>query len=145
FYEQRDVKDLLAYLRVIANPADAISLERMVATPSRGIGARTLEVVNEIAARQSVTPFEAMGRLETESPVALRIAKAAGSLYGWMRDLIANVGSMPVREIIANVVTHSGFEAYLDALPDATARKQNLSEMLTAATTFDNEGEPGRL
>jgi DNA helicase-2/ATP-dependent DNA helicase PcrA len=145
FYEQRDVKDLLAYMRVLANPADAVSLERMVGTPSRGIGAKTLEVVGEIAARERITPFEALGRMETESRVALRIAKSAGSLYAWMRDLAANSSWMPVHQIISAIVAHSGFEAYLDTLPDATARKQNLAEMLAAATAFDAEGEPGRL
>jgi len=145
FYEQRDVKDLLAYLRVLANPADSVSLERMVATPSRGVGAKTLEVVGEIAAREQITPFEALGRLETESRVALRIAKTAGGLYAWMRDLAANLSSVPVQAIISTVVAHSGFEAYLDTLPDATIRKQNLAEMLAAAAAFDAEGEPGRL
>ena len=145
FYEQRDVKDLLAYLRVLANPADSVSLERMVATPSRGVGAKTLEVVGEIAAREQITPFEALGRLETESRVALRIAKTAGALYAWMRELAANLSSLPVQAIISTVVAHSGFEAYLDTLPDATMRKQNLAEMLAAAAAFDAEGEPGRL
>ena len=145
FYEQRDVKDLLAYLRVLANPADAVSLERMVATPSRGIGAKTLEVVGEVAAREHITPFEALGRLETESRVALRISKSASQLYAWMRELASNAASMPVRDVVSVIVAHSGFEAYLDTLPDATARKQNLAELLAAATAFDAEGEPGRL
>ncbi len=145
FYEQRDVKDLLAYMKVLANPADIVSLERMVATPSRGIGAKTLEVVAEVAAREGITPFEALGRLETESKVALRFAKAAGALYAWMRDLAANVPSTPVHAIVSSIVAQSGFEPYLDTLPDATARKQNLAELLAAATAFDAEGEPGRL
>jgi len=145
FYEQRDVKDLLAYLRVLNNPADAVSLERMAGVPSRGVGAKTLEVIGEIATREKITAFEAMGRLETESRVALRIAKAAGALYGWMRDLAANAPSMPVREIVAEIVAHSGFAAYLDGLADATVRKQNLAELFAAAGAFDAEGEPGRL
>ena len=89
FYEQRDIKDLLAYLRVIANPADAVSLERMIGTPPRGIGAKSFEAITELAARQHITAFEAMGRLETYSKVALRIAKQAGMLYSWMHDLSA--------------------------------------------------------
>jgi DNA helicase II / ATP-dependent DNA helicase PcrA len=145
FYEQRDVKDLLAYLRVLANPADSLSLERMAGTPPRGIGAKTLEVVGEIAARERIASFEALGRLETESRVALRIAKTAGVLYGWMRELSAKVPAMPVQSIISTVVSYSGFEAYLESLPDVTARKQNLAEMLAAAAAFDAEGEPGRL
>src|SRR5579875_365212 len=51
FYERREVKDLLAYLRLIANPADALSLERMVGAPPRGIGAKTVEVIKQVAAR----------------------------------------------------------------------------------------------
>ncbi|MGA2411033.1 MAG: UvrD-helicase domain-containing protein, partial [Candidatus Binataceae bacterium] len=63
FYDQREVKDLIAYLRVIINPADAISLERMVGVPPRGIGARTTEVMSAVAQRDHVAQFEAMGRL----------------------------------------------------------------------------------
>ena len=78
FYEHREIKDLLAYLRVIANPADAVSVERMVGAPPRGIGAKTLEAAAQIAARGKCHAFEALGRLETDSRVALRIGQAGG-------------------------------------------------------------------
>jgi len=145
FYEQRDVKDLLAYLRVIANPADGLSLERMVGTPPRGIGAKSFEAIAELAARERIAPFEAMGRLETCSKVALRIAKQAGMLYAWMHDLRARAPGISVRGIVEEVVAHSGFEAYLDTLADAPARKQNLAEMLSAAGAFDAEKSGGGL
>ena len=139
FYEQRDVKDLLAYLRVIANPADAVSLERMVGTPPRGIGAKSFAAIAELAAHERIPAFEAMGRMETCSKVALRIAKQAGMLYSWMHDLRARTPGMSVRGIVEEVVQHSGFEPYLDTLADAPARKQNLAEMLSAASAFDAE------
>jgi len=145
FYEQRDVKDLLAYLRVIANPSDAVSLERMVGTPPRGIGAKSFEAIAELAARERIPAFEAMGRLETYSRVALRIAKQAGMLYSWMHDLRARAPEMSVRGIVEEVVARSGFEAYLDTLDDAPARKQNLAEMLSAASAFDAEKSGGGL
>ena len=145
FYEQRDVKDLLAYLRVLANPADAVSLERMVGTPPRGIGAKSFEAISELAARDNITAFEAMGRLETYSKVALRIAKQAGMLYSWMHDLAARIPELSVRGIVEEVVAHSGFEAYLGTLDDATFRKQNLAEMLSAASAFDAEKSGGGL
>jgi len=145
FYEQRDVKDLLAYLRVIANPADALSLERMLGVPPRGIGAKSFEAIAEIAAHEKISTFEAMGRLETYSKVALRIAKQAGMLYGWMRDLMVRAPDLSVRAIVEEVVTRSGFGPYLDTLPDAPARKQNLAEMLTAANAFDSEHSGGGL
>ncbi|HYK65171.1 MAG TPA: 3'-5' exonuclease, partial [Patescibacteria group bacterium] len=145
FYEQRDVKDLLAYLRVLANPADAVSLERMVGTPPRGIGAKTFEAIVELGGNSGINPFEAMGRLETYSKVALRIAKQAGMLYAWMHDLAGRLSEMSVRGIVEEVVARSGFEPYLDTLDDAPARKQNLAEMLSAASAFDGEKSGGGL
>ncbi len=145
FYDQREIKDLVAYLRVIANPADAVSLERAIGVPPRGIGAKTLEVIAEVAARDQVSMFEAMGRLETESRVALRIAKQASSLYSWMRDLMGRAESIPVRAILDHIVTCSGFDHYLANLADGRTRQQNLSEMLAAATAFDAENGAGGL
>jgi ATP-dependent DNA helicase UvrD/PcrA len=145
FYDQREIKDLVAYLRVIANPADALSLERAIGAPPRGIGAKSLEIIAEVAARDRVSMFEAMGRLETESRVALRIAKQASSLYSWMRELMGRAESMPVRAILEQIVAHSGFDNYLANLADGKNRQQNLSEMLAAATAFDKEYGAGGL
>ncbi len=145
FYDQREIKDLVAYLRVIANPADAVSLERAFGAPPRGIGNKTLEVIAEVAARDHISMFEATGRLETESRVALRIAKQASTLYAWMRDLTAHAESLPVRSVLDQIVAHSGFDNYLANLADGKTRQQNLSEMLAAATAFDAEYGAGGL
>jgi DNA helicase-2/ATP-dependent DNA helicase PcrA len=145
FYDQREIKDLLAYLRVILNPADAISLERMVGAPTRGIGAKTLEAVNAIAARESIPAFEALGRLESQSNVALRIAKAASELYSWMRDLIGRAPESGVRALLDRVIERSGFAAHLDGMIDGAGRRQNVAELLAAASAFDAEHGPGGL
>jgi DNA helicase-2/ATP-dependent DNA helicase PcrA len=145
FYEHREIKDVVAYLRVIANPSDNLSLERAIGAPPRGIGAKTLEVIAEVAAREKVAMFEAIGRLETESRVALRIAKQASSLYSWMRGLMGQAENMPVRVILDQIVTRSGFDSYLANLPDGKIRQQNLSEILAAANSFDAEYGAGRL
>jgi ATP-dependent DNA helicase UvrD/PcrA len=143
FYELREIKDLLAYLRVLANPADAVSLQRAVGVPPHGIGARTLEAIGRIAARDAVTAFEAMGRLETTSQVALRIAKQAGALYAWMKDLAGRTPDMTVRQVLDEVIMRSGFLSYLDGLADGTARRQNVAELLSAADAFDAERSGG--
>jgi DNA helicase-2/ATP-dependent DNA helicase PcrA len=145
FYDHREIKDLVAYLRLVANPADALSLERAIGAPPRGIGTKTLEIIAELAARDQISMFEAMGRLESESRVALRIAKQASVLYSWMRDLMARAESMPVRAILDQIVSNSGFENYLANFPDGKNRQQNLAEMLSAATAFDAEYGPGGL
>jgi DNA helicase II / ATP-dependent DNA helicase PcrA len=145
FYEHREVKDLLAYLRVLANPADTVSVERMVGAPTRGVGAKTIEAAAQVAAEEGVTAFEALGRLETNSRVALRSAKQAGELYGWMHDLAGRAPAMKVRAILDEVITRAGFLGYLDAMPDGGARRQNVAEMLSAADAFDAEGQNGGL
>ncbi len=145
FYELREVKDLLAYLRLIANPADALSLERLVGAPPRGIGAKTVEVMKQLAAREEIPMFEAMGRLETESKVALRTAKQAGTLYGWIRELVAAAPESTVRSILDRVLENSGYLEYLGGLADGVSRRQNVAEMLAAASAFDSERGPGGL
>jgi len=145
FYDQREVKDLVAYLRVIANPADALSLERVIGTPARGIGAKTLEIMAEMAARDRIPIFEAMGRLETESRVALRIAKQASALYFWMRELTGAADTMPVRAILDQIIADSGFDNYLDNLTDGETRRRNVTELQASAGSFDAEHGPGGL
>jgi DNA helicase II / ATP-dependent DNA helicase PcrA len=145
FYDQREIKDLTAYLRVILNRADGIALERMIGVPSRGIGAKTVEVMAAVAADESITLFEAMGRMETQSNIALRTAKAAGHLYGWMRDLMARAGAIGVREILDDIIVRSGFAEHLKAMPDGVSRSQNVAELLSAASAFDKDNGPGHL
>ncbi|MGD0289115.1 MAG: UvrD-helicase domain-containing protein [Candidatus Binataceae bacterium] len=145
FYDRREIKDLIAYLRVILNPADAISLERMIGVPARGIGSKTVEVIASVAAHEGVTLFEAMGRIETESRVALRTAKAAGNLYSWMRDLITRASTLGVRAILDDIIVRSGFAAHLEGTIDGADRRQNVAELLAAASAFDTDHGPGGL
>src|SRR5260370_34410959 len=122
-----------------------VSVERMVGAPTRGVGAKTLEAAAQIAAEEGVTAFEALGRLETNSRVALRSGKQAGELYGWMHDLAERALSMKVRAILDEVIARAGFLGYLDGMPDGAARRQNVAEMLSAADAFDAEGQNGGL
>jgi DNA helicase-2/ATP-dependent DNA helicase PcrA len=145
FYEHREVKDLLAYLRALANPADAVSVERMVGAPPRGVGAKTLEAASQAAAQEEITLFEALGRLESNSRVALRAAKQAGELYTWMSELSGRSPTMKVRQILDEVIARAGFLTYLDGMQDAPTRRQNVAEMLSAADAFDAEGQDGGL
>ena len=145
FYELREVKDLLAYLRVIVNPADAISLERMTGAPPRGIGRKTFEAIAEIAARDKISIFEALGRLGAVSAVALRTAKQAGALYEWMHALAERAPTLGVRALLDEIITQSGYLGWLDTQADGAARRQNLAELQSAANAFDAETSPGRL
>ncbi len=143
FYELKEIRDLLAYLKVIANPADAVSLERMLGVPTRGIGARTIEVMKEMSAHESITMLEALSRLETARDVALRIAKSASALYLWLHDLLQRAPEMSVRGILDEIILRSGFIVYLEGLADGAQRRQNVAELLAGATEFDNQKNGG--
>ena len=145
FYEHREIRDLLAYLRLVINPADALSLERAVGVPPRGIGARSVAVIREVAAELEITQFEALGRLEANSRVAFRIGKQASVLYDWLRELMSRAATMSVRAILDEVVARTDFAGYLEGLADGVARRQNLAEMLAAASAFDAERGAGGL
>src|SRR5208282_3944690 len=74
-----------------------------------------------------------------------RIAKTATALAAWMRELIERAGQMTVRAILDEVIAHSGFLGYLEGLADGTTRRQNVQEMLSAASEFDAEHGAGAL
>jgi DNA helicase II / ATP-dependent DNA helicase PcrA len=146
FYDQREIKDLVAYMRVVANSADAVSLTRLIGTPPRGIGARSIEAMEASAARERMTLFDAMGRAETESSIALRIARQITALHQWLRGLIERASTMTVRAVLDEIIDTSGFIAYLEGLTDGVSRRESVGELLSAASAFDGEfGGPGGL
>ena len=146
FYDQREIKDLLAYLRVVANPADAVSLTRMIGTPPRGIGARSIEAMEARAAREAMPLFDALGRAETESSIALRIARQITNLHQWMRSLIDRSSTMTVHALLEEIIDTSSYIAYLEGLTDGASRRESVTELVSSASSFDNEfGGPGGL
>jgi DNA helicase-2/ATP-dependent DNA helicase PcrA len=137
FYDRREIKDLVAYLRVIANPADELSLERILGVPPRGIGARTIETLKAHAGRRGISFLEALGEAESLSEIALSIGKKASAFYQWMRELAVRPSAMTVREVLEEVLAGTEFLTHLDGMPDASARRENVGELLSAAATFD--------
>ena len=145
FYEHSEIKDLLAYLRVLANPADAVSLTRLCGAPPRGIGAKTIEALRALAAREGIRLFDAFARAQADSSIVLRSAKQVTTLHLWLVRLMECANEMTVRALVNEVVAETGFIAYLDGLPNGAARRENLAEMLSAASAFDAEHGSGGL
>jgi len=140
FYERREVRDLLAYLRLIANPADEVSLRRVVNVPKRGIGERAEEYVAAYASRERISFAEA---LRTPSDVPGLAARSAAAIAGFnalvdeLREQAATGG--PVAELVEAVLDKTGLQASLENsedLQDAT-RVENLQEMVSVAREFD--------
>ena len=146
FYERREVRDLLAYLRLLANPADEVSLRRVLNVPKRGIGERAEEYVAGYAARERISFAEAL-RVPGDVPgLAARSASAIkgfNDLVGELRDQAESGG--PVAELVEAVLDKTGYQLSLESsedLQDAT-RVENLQEMVSVAREFDGQFSPG--
>jgi len=133
FYERREIKDLLAYLRILVNPADTEALDRVINVPSRGIGDKTLAALKAHARKKGITPVEAI-----EDAVAHKVAKGLslkglesfGRLY---RELTGRVGMGDVALLLRQVVEATGFEDALKAEVDGEDRINNIRELIASA------------
>ena len=148
FYERREVRDLLAYLRLIANPADEVSLRRVINVPRRGIGERAEEYVAAYGARERISFAEALRGPGEVPGLAARSAAAIASfnvLIDDLREQAATGG--PVAELVEAVLDRTGYQVSLETsqdLQDAT-RVENLQEMVSVAREFDGSVPDGTL
>ncbi|HEX4091107.1 MAG TPA: DNA helicase PcrA [Trebonia sp.] len=148
FYERREVRDLLAYLRLISNPADEVSLRRVLNVPKRGIGDRAEEYVAGYAARERITFAQA---LRTPSEVPALAARSASAIAGFntliddLREQAATGG--PVAELVEAVLDNTGYQASLETSEDLqdVTRVENLQEMVSVAREYDGSTPDGTL
>ena len=148
FYERREVRDLLAYLRLVANPDDEVSLRRVLNTPRRGIGDRAQEYVAALANRDKITFATALTRPDDVPGLPARSARA---IEGF-NDLITGLRAMsesgsPVGDIAEAVLDRTGYVAELQASSDLqdASRIENLTELVSVAREFDARDPGGTL
>jgi DNA helicase-2/ATP-dependent DNA helicase PcrA len=148
FYERREVRDLLAYLRLIANPADEVSLRRVLNTPKRGIGDRAEEYVAAYAQRERITFARALDHPAKVPGLAARSAAAIegfNTLIGGLRELADTV---PVAALAEAVLDRTGYVESLETSSDLqdVGRVENLEELVSVAREFDgSRGDEGTL
>jgi DNA helicase-2/ATP-dependent DNA helicase PcrA len=141
FFERAEIKDALAYLRLLANRDDDASFERVVNLPTRGIGARTLEVLREFARTNSTSLWQAC---EASAPELG--AKAASSLQAFVQlieKLDASTADMALHEQVDYVLQVSGLVAHYqkEKADKGEARLENLEELVSAARGFEPEDD----
>ena len=142
FYERREVRDALAYLRVLVNPADQVSLRRILNTPKRGIGDRAEACIESLATRDRITFWEALQRASEAPGLATRSLK---NIEGFV-ELVEQLQSMVdagerVDVVLEQALAQSG---YLEALessddPQDETRVENLAELVAVAREFADE------
>src|SRR6266487_4650450 len=150
FYERREVRDLLAYLRLIANPADEVSLRRILNTPRRGIGDRAEEYVAAFAQRERSTFAAALARPADVPGLAARSAHAIEGFNTLITELRELSETVPVADLTEAVLDRTGYIEALEQSSDLqdASRIENLEELVSVAREYDGihmrgEGEVG--
>ncbi len=142
FYQRREVKDALAYLRVLRSDTDQVSFERVVNVPARAIGERTLESVRALAAgeRTYLEALEAAAAGE-DPTLATRSRSALGGFVALVRRLRSRIGVLSLPELLDDVLETSGYRAMLaDGSEDGEERWANLLELRSVTTRYDDLG-----
>jgi DNA helicase-2/ATP-dependent DNA helicase PcrA len=139
FYDRAEVKDALAYLRVLANPDDTESLLRIANRPARGIGETTLERVLALAAEQQTSLFRALERAHAASQPSPAAARKLGGLLELLGELSQERERLGVAALLARVLERSGYVRALEQEDsiEAEGRLENLRELLSAAEEFE--------
>ena len=139
FYERREVRDAIAYLRAIANPADDVSVRRILNVPKRGIGDRAEAAVSALASAERITFFDALSRSHEAPGLATRSAKQIRGFVDLIeRHRVMMAQGEPADAILTSVLTGSGYLAELQNStdPQDETRLENLEELVNVAAEF---------
>ncbi|HPJ20708.1 MAG TPA: UvrD-helicase domain-containing protein, partial [Actinomycetota bacterium] len=147
FYERREVRDALAYLRAVSNPEDDVAVTRILNVPKRGLGDRTVEQVAAFAAREQIT-FEAALRRASETGIGPRAETRIGAFLALLDELrmLLDSGADP-EEMVEAVLEQSGLVGELQASndPQDESRLENLAQLASVAGEFMNDNADGAL
>ncbi|MDY6967385.1 MAG: UvrD-helicase domain-containing protein [Spirochaetota bacterium] len=140
FYDRKEIKDILAYLRVISNPYDTISLLRIINTPSRGIGTVTLNRIKDISNEEGISYWDVIDR---QLPIAGKAQKGIDEFRELIRNGIDSAKDIPgtvlLSDFITDIIENSGYSNYLkeeDSI-DSRSRLENIDEFINSVYDYE--------
>ena len=138
FYERREIKDALAYVRVIDNPDDDVNLSRIINVPKRSIGDRSLALLQAFASREQISLWAALQRVDEAPGMTSRTLGPLKKFTALMNDLMTSADGAPASRVIESVLEQTGYLAELSASsdPQDEARVDNLAELVAVAEDF---------
>ncbi len=162
FYDRKEIRDVIAYLRIVAFPHDAVSLKRVINVPARGIGKKALEILEaEVQRIESGRPGtddakanapweEVLAKVEGVPGLTPRVKKSLGGFYAWLQKIRKKQRELKVRDLLERILEDTGYVAALEAerTPEANARLENIEEFFSVIEDFSerppipSDGEP---
>ena len=145
FYDRREVKDALSYLRLVLNPHDNASFPRAIGSPPRGFGGATLAMTQQTATERGLSFWDAAAQLAEENAIPARASQGFESFRRLRESLADLVGKTTLGELVQKAIEESGLTGSLgrENTVEAEARLENLRQLVTAATDYqEREGEP---
>lgn len=145
FYDRKEIRDILAYLRLLTNPADNLSFTRIINVPKRGIGPGTLDKLNQFAAQQGISLLQAASLVD-HSPITGKGATNLKVFAKMMTNLQAERAFLPIQELVEEVLEKSGYLKDLENQKtlEADARIDNIHEFISVTQEFDKRWESER-
>lgn len=146
FYDRKEIKDIIAYLRMLYQPEDRVSFERIVNVPTRGIGAKSLE--NFFGWQREYTPslLEALARASECSAITPKARKSFAELNSVLSDLRTQVDEVSLPVLLEDLLRQIDYLHYLDdGTPQAESRQENVRELVSVAQTYQDLGLDGFL
>ena len=138
FYERREVKDVVAYLRLMHNPYDFISLSRVINVPVRGIGQRSIAELETWATQKGLPYYDALKLIASgeESPISSRSSQALSNFIKMIDELIAKSEELSLVDLLDLVLDKTGYKKYILEGADGEERWENIMELRTVAAEF---------
>jgi len=142
FYDRKEIKDIIAYLRLIANPSDDVALKRIINVPKRGIGNTTVETAENIAVSKGCNIYSIISSA-SEVPELKRSAPKLTEFADMIAGFRAMAGGASVQELIDAVINKSGILSELKAedTEEAKSRVENVQELISGAIEFESQSE----
>jgi DNA helicase-2/ATP-dependent DNA helicase PcrA len=145
FYQRQEVKDIIAYLRVIHNPQDNVSLTRIINVPGRGIGQKTISTLQSWAKAHDTSLFEALKQIghsaiagETKQSLPSRTVQALVGFDALMAKLAAQSRELSLSGLVDEILEHTGYRAYIQDKEDGEERWENIMELRNVAGEYSD-------
>ncbi len=145
FYDRREIKDAIAYLKVLVNSSDNVSLLRIINVPRRGIGKTTIQKLNELSNRLNIPLWEVLNDKQSLEETIGRSSKGINKFTEIMNDLICYQENSGPAQLLQLILEKSGYLSDLLAsgTEESEDRRNNLQELINAATQYEEETESG--